>query len=724
MTMHRRLRLVAALASIAPVLAAVSAQAGHAAPRHAAASSPAADKGNPAHCDPIGGWKPGDGRHDCLLPFPNNYFTKVDKKSITGRRVALTANSMPVNAEGKGIQPAPWRRADGFSVGAQLLTYVPGMTKNSDIGDSKMPRVDTIGHYTRPDAGVVVINAKTKKRFPVWAEVDQYTDESGATHGGSVEQDLMIHPAVNFRPKTHYIVALRHVVLDNGKHAKPTKAFKAYRDGTAPKHNWRTQHFERLFRRLGKAGIDRHSLYLAWDFTTASSLNTTGRLLAIRDNAFARLGDQNLSDGHVQGSAPSFKVNKVTDNPNDEIAKVIQGRFSVPCYVAPSCVPTGKFILKSKSGLYGTPERMPVMQHAKFICVVPKGKHSLRPSLYGHGLFGGADEVEAGNVEDMARRHHMLECATNWFGMATADIPNAVADIADLSLFETLVDRVEQGELDFLYLARLMVHGNGLCSSTDFQHSDGSCIIDRTTAYYDGNSQGGIYGGVVCAVIPDANRCVLGVPGQDYSVLLPRSSDYVSSGGDSVPYSELLDSAYPDQSQRMLIMDLIQMLWDRGDPDGYARHMTDHPLRDSPVHHVLLQMAWGDHQVTNIEAETEARTIGADLVTPAIVTDRYGKWRDPFWGLTPMPGKRYDGSALTVFDTGPVRSVNGQTLGTDPPPRFDAPTRNGVDPHGAPRSAECGQDQKSAFLKPAGKVTEPCTGPPYFGFDWNGTDGL
>jgi len=724
---RRVIRLIAGLVVAVPVMTAVSTQA------HSSAA-PSISLRNPRHCDPIGGWQPGAGRHDCLLPFPNNFFTTSDTNSRTGVRIDLKQAAMPTNAAGKAIDPTQWNRNDGFSVGAQLLAYVPGMTKNEDVTRSKMPRDDTIGAYRRENAGVVVIDTKTGRRWPVWAEVDQYTSEAGptATAGGTVEQDLMIHPAVNFAPGTRYVVGLRHVVLDNGSTAKPSAAFAAYRDRTTPKSDPRIQHFNSVFRTLHKAGVGRKSLYLAWDFTTASTRSTTGRLLAMRNDAFRRLGDTNLRDHKVAGAAPKFRVNKVTTNPSSEIAKKVQGRFSVPCYITPTCAPTGKFVLSH--GLYGTPRKVPgATYHAKFICIIPKGVHSLRPSLYGHGLFGGADEVEAGNVEDMAARHHMMECATNWFGMATADVPNAVADLADLSNFDTLVDRVQQGELNFLYLARLMIHRNGLCSNASFQRANGSCLIDRRTAYYDGNSQGGIYGGVVCAVIPDASRCVLGVPGQDYAVLLPRSSDYVATKPlasnptnptDGFSYSSIFDSSYPDQSQRMLIIDLIQMLWDRGDPEGYAARMTTHPLPGTPSHHALLQMAWGDHQVADVEAETEARTIGARLVTPALVVGRQGPWHNPFWGLGSVRHKKYDGSALTVFDTGPVRQVNGVTFGTDAPPLADQPNRSGADPHEAPRATICGQAQKSAFLRPTGVVTQPCGGAPYLADGWNGTDGM
>ncbi len=722
--------LLAAVLAASPLAVATATVATPAAPT----ASPVI--ANPRHCDLTGGWQRRDGVRNCMLPFPNDYFTVPDNASVTGLRIDFRTAQMPVNVAGKHISPTDWNGNDGFSVGSQLLADVPGMTQNRDIDRSNMPRVDTIGRYRRHNAGVVVIDTTTGRRWPVWAEVDQYTAEATppALAKGGVQQDLMIHPAINFAPSTRYVVALRHLRLDNGKLAKPSAAFTSYRDGTAPASDPRTAHFRSLFATLRRAGVARHNLYLAWDFTTASVRSTTGRLLSMRDRAFAGLGDTNLSDGKVSGAAPKFRVTNVERNPSPQIAKKVQGRFTVPCYIAPTCAPTGKFLLSH--GLYGAPVQTPTPQHATFICLIPNvayGKHrQLRPSLYGHGLFGSADEVEAGNVEAMAQEHGMLECATNWYGMSTSDVPNALADIADLSNFATLSDRVQQGELDFLFLARLMIHPDGLCSNKAFRRTDGSCVINRRTAYYDGNSQGGIFGGTVCAVIPDAQRCALGVPGEDYSVLLPRSSDFVATSPllkdpthpfKGFSYSSVLDTSYPSQPQRMLVLDLIQMLWDRSDPQGYAARMTTHPLPDTPRHHVLLQMAWGDHQVSNIEAETEARTVGARLVSPALLAWRAGSWRQPFWDLPGIGHPPYDGSALAVFDIGPVRRVKGVVYGTGPDPRSDAPNRSGVDPHEAPRNSGCAREEKSAFLRPHGLVTEPCGGPPYFAFNWNGKAG-
>ena len=70
---------------------------------------------------------------------------------------------------------------------------------------------------------------------------------------------------------------------------------------------------ESIFRALRRAGIERHDLYLAWDFTVASERSLSSGALSIRDRAFAELGDHDLGDLRVQGAAPAFSVDTVTD---------------------------------------------------------------------------------------------------------------------------------------------------------------------------------------------------------------------------------------------------------------------------------------------------------------------------------------------------------------------------------------------------------------------------
>lgn len=45
---------------------------------------------------------------------------------------------------------------------------------------------------------------------------------------------------------------------------------------------------------------------------------------------------------------------------------------------------------------------------------------------------------------------------------------------------------------------------------------------------------------------------------------------------------------HPNELERPLLLSMVQMLWDRGEPNGYAQHMTDRPYPNTPAHTVLL----------------------------------------------------------------------------------------------------------------------------------------
>src|SRR5438067_13846538 len=51
----------------------------------------------------------------CLLPFPNDYFTRPDPSTPTGLRVDILPVEMPRVGGVKPIDPTEWNRQDGFS---------------------------------------------------------------------------------------------------------------------------------------------------------------------------------------------------------------------------------------------------------------------------------------------------------------------------------------------------------------------------------------------------------------------------------------------------------------------------------------------------------------------------------------------------------------------------------------------------------------------------------
>jgi len=277
--------------------------------------------------------------------------------------------------------------------------------------------------------------------------------------------------------------------------------------------------------------------------------------------------------------------------------------------------------------------------------------------------------------------------------MAQQDVPTTIGILGDLSNFALLPDRVQQGMLNFLLLGRLMIHPQGLAADPAFQVG-GHSAIDTRALFYDGNSQGGIIGGALTAVAPDFQRAVLGVPGMNYSTLLQRSVDFDQ-------FAAILYPAYPREIERPMIFSLIQQLWDRGEANGYAHHMTGDPLANTPSHTVLLHPANGDHQVATVTAEVEARTIGAAVRQNPVEPGRTFDVQ-PFYAIPRIASFPYSGSVIELWDN----------FATPPAPTTNTANRAGADPHGSPRKTPEAQLQKSEHLKIGGTIVDTCNGGP------------
>ena len=661
-------------------------------------------------CDPLG-------TGDCLFPWPNDYFTHR-ARTPTGRRLALTASMMPANRNGVPIEPSDYNLSDGFSPGQTIVLKVPGLdTPEAFERTGAVPITDLARAYDRRQP-VVVINARTGRRHLIWAELDS---------NASTPEDtaLLIHPAVNWREGERYIIALRRLRGADGQLLQAGRAFRLYRDRvktSSRAFERRRPHMEGIFRKLRRAGIARHDLYLAWDFTVAGSRSLSERLLSIRDLAFAELGDTDLRDLEVEGRAPAFTVDTVTEfTPAEQphVARRVEGRVIVPCYLDALGCPSGS---RFDLGANGLPTRLPGNTYsANYICNVPRsasGQAPARPSLYGHGLFGDAGEVRADNVEQLGDENNVLVCAADWIGMAEEDVPNAVRVLLDLSRFPSLADRLQQGFVDFMYLGRLLVHPAGFASHPAFRQGDRP-LIDTRRLFYYGNSQGGIAGGALTAVAPDFNRSVLYVGAMNYSLLLTRSIDFD-------PFASLLYPTYPNELERPLIISMIQLLWDRGEPNGYAWHMTRDPYPNTPRHKVLQILSFGDHQVANVATEVEARTIGSRLRLPAVDPGRHTD-DVPYFGIRPIRRFPFDGNALVVWDIGPLRPPGcGQPgapecLGTPPPPITNTAPRVGVDPHDLVIESEARvRRQIAEFLRTDGRVIDVCGAFPCHAAGWTG----
>src|SRR3954470_8101429 len=82
-------------------------------------------KGRP--CDPID-------PSACLLPWPNDYYTRHDASSPTKLRLALRPTATPVRKDdGKHVDVTDLNRADGFSPGGFAIVRVPAVTTDAAL---------------------------------------------------------------------------------------------------------------------------------------------------------------------------------------------------------------------------------------------------------------------------------------------------------------------------------------------------------------------------------------------------------------------------------------------------------------------------------------------------------------------------------------------------------------------------------------------------------------
>ncbi len=644
--------------------------------------------------DSVWSWEPGIdvsnagqceflGQSRCQLPFPSNWFTEADTSSHTGRRVHFGAQTWaPAAGSAPAIDPTEWNRNDGFSPGSQMVVLVPGV----DLAKTGAAPVTDIAQSLAPNQPIVVLDATTGDRWPFFSELD-------ANATSDATRALIIRPAKNFPSGHHIVVGLANMRRADGSVIAPGRAFQVYRDlipTFIPQVEQRRGVMNGSIHALEVAGMNRKSMYLAWDFTVASDENLTERSLHIRDDAFASL----------HGGAPAFTVASVQDDVSTTIWRRVTGTVDVPLYLTGTGAPGSRFNDAAGAGKDALPVRNGTYK-AQFICNIPRsttaaGADPVTPGralVYGHGLLGNATEVNSFGPQ--ANSFNAVMCATPWIGMSSEDVPNVANILLNLSGFPTLADRLQQSFLNMQFLARVMKDPNGFVTDAAFRAgSPAKPVIATGEAFFNGNSQGGILGGAATALSKEWTRAVLGVPTMNYSTLLTRSVDYDE-------FSAISVQGYPDELDRLLGLGLIQMLWDRAENDGYAYRMTSNPLPGSPAHQILMIEAFGDHQVTNVATETMARTVpGVHVWLPSLAPGR-GTDVTPMWGIPAIPSTPYAGSALVEWD-----------YGTPAPPITNTPNRAGSDPHGAGSANPGNLQEADQFLRTSGTFVDVCNGGP------------
>lgn len=630
----------------------------------------------PGECDPIV-------EKYCALPWPSSLYLVENADNPTGHELSIGDTSLP---RGRSqMRPDAWNGLDGYGPSTPILFHVPNLDLNGLPSEENMRAswegdIGQAGLFKMEDDGSL-------SRVPFWMETDLRDTAANAI--------TFMRPAIVLEENTRYVVALRNLKHTDGSDVEATEAFQklvndeGYYD---PELSGRQDRFNEIFDALETVGMNRDELVLAWDFNTMSDEHLHGPMLRMRELALDYLAD----------AGPEMTITRVVEYQNEDpdapnyhavTAFEFEGTFQTPHFMKEDG-PGWVFNLDENGQVAqnGTVER-------DFWIFVPwsaVGENAAPAGLmqYGHGLLGYGSQVRGNFNRRVAQEYNYIHFASNWTGMSTDDVPAVASVLSNFSNFRRLSDNMHQGIIEFMVLAKGMMHTFPALDEV----TENDIQVDTEKIFYNGISQGGIYGATYVAISPDIDVGHLGVPGINYSMLLDRSVDFDG-------YAEIARLAYSSTSSLTIAIAAAQTLWDMTDPSTYYRHLEEDPFPGNNKKYVLLAPAKGDFQVSPLTNLIAANSDFGVAVMPG--------WNQDYthMGIQETPyetdGQPYKGSGIVLYDLGNAWPPPGNIT----PVYYseDGKDANGLgDPHGIPRFFPAHQEQMIHFLESGGEIINVC----------------
>ena len=613
-----------------------------------------------------------------MLPWPSDAWLVDDDATETGLRLEYDAAAVPRNRDGDFFDPAPYRRLDGFSPASQPMT-----TFGEPLDMSNLASEGEFDESIAADSPTLLINIDTGEQVAHFVQNDLRVEE---LEPGAPTM-VYLHPAARLAEDTTYGVVFRSSVRTVDGAALPVHpVFAALRDGTvttSAQIERRRDPHDRLFAALDALGVPRTDAVAGWTFHTASGDAITREIVAMRDDAMERVpvgGGECTVDSVDVYQQEACDPQDTDCAQNDQLRYRIFGTFRAPLYMERLYPPT----LANRDAVTDLPA-FTDWHDVSFTMIVPHVAYTANDArfvTYGHGLMGSQGEVKGSFPRTMAANHNMVFAAADMHGMSEWDIVSVGTALADMSLFPNVTERLMQGVINWLVMTRSFA---GACRTlpelADYGAPTELPIDASQDPYYIGISQGSIAGMVYAALSLDIRRAAILVGGQNYSVMIPRSSNFPD-------YEQIFLPWYSRRLDQQLLMAMIMGVWDKSEPNAFVPHLINDPLPDTPVKQILKQIAVNDSQVPNLSSEQAARTMGLPLMTPT---------SKDVWGLSTVTDADAAGSAMIYYDFGRPLGAEG-----------NVPPAEGNDVHGDQRFIEAAQLQMDAFLRPDGVVTDFC----------------
>jgi len=584
--------------------------------------------GIPDECNPLGG-------QGCRMPWPSSTYLAADATSATGFRLAIPREAMPISGDGTVIEPTWMNRWDGFSPTGPMLAAFP-----TGVSGAGLPPFSDPDKSLAADSPIILLDMATGERAPFFAEIDQNEPDAPS-------RDLIIRPLARLHEKARYVVAITNKVkADGGGELQVPAAFAALRDGTGfshPRFADMQKRYADIFAALATAGVDKSSLVLAWDFQTASDEFLRSDMTTMRAAALPAMG--------ANGASLSFTSMEL-GNTALTLKRYI-GTYKSPGFLSDK-EQDDSIIVRDGTGA----PALQGLRDAQFAAIIPAcaATHALPlPAIvFGHGIFGSAKSyLDDGFVQTLANEKCFVIIAGDFIGLTERQLQLAPLAVNDMNRAPQITEKLGQSIVDFMALETLT--RTKMAAAPEFQIA-GAPVIDATKVFYVGGSLGGIMGNTFMAYDPNITRGVLAVPGGAWSMLFERSNAWSLLQGAA-------QGSYADPAYYQLNLALLGMSMEPFDPITTAAHVIKDPLLGNPVKTILMWYTMGDCLVTNITTEMVARTMGIDLLGPAVKTP---------WHMTPKTTPLVN--AINVFNDHPTPLPPD----TNVPPAHDNGTHSGI----------------------------------------------
>lgn len=616
-----------------------------------------------------------------MLPWPSDRWLEEDTTTVTGWRLAYDDVAIPRNRSDEFFVVEPYRRLDGFSLASQpMVTFGPPVSMDNLAAEGEYP--ETLD----PDSPTVLLNLDTGERVPHFVQNDLRVEELEP----GADTVVYLHPATQLAPDTRYAAVYRtSVTLADGSPLPEWEAFAALRNGvitTSDDLEARRPRYEAMFDALEAAGVPRQDVAFAWTFRTASDDSIQRELLSMRDDAMERVprdtgGECTVEEVTVyEESCPEDARDDCQEH--SQIRARIKGTFRSPLYMDREIAPT-QAVRDAETGL-------PVFQgwhDVDFSMHIPHVAYAsndgARFVTYGHGLMGDQGEAMGGYSRGMAAEYNLVIAGIDMHGMSTWDIVTVGQALADMGKFVNVTERLMQGHINTAVMTRSLTGGCRTMPALADHGLPTELPLADEAPYYLGISQGSIFGGVQAAINQDIERYALLVGGSNYSVMIPRSSNFPD-------YEQIFLPWYPRRVDQQVMLALIMSLWDKSEPSGFVHRVLSNPLPNTPTKKVLHQVAVNDSQVPNLSSDIMGRTMGMPILTPT---------SKGVWGMPEVTGADEVTSALVYFDLD--RDLGSE--GNVPPP-------DGNGAHGDQRYIDAARQQLDAFFHPDGVIEDFCGG--------------